>query len=312
MPSSTPSEGVVAAGRYLHNLLAARPEYRRRWAMHAKRIRSGDVSYAAISQVVALFLWDEGLKPDTDRDLPRRLRDRIRQALLGEQLGHETLTWLAGAFDFDAEDTRQVWSLFAGKNAIDIEGEGIAFTLRHPAIPIVLPQRHRTIALFSRYFVGSDRSLYRVETSHVIAALEDRVTSFGYSPPDTVEEVTVDSGGRLVGLHASDPGFVGVEIELRPALMRGHHSSLQYSTTHRPEAQPSTEVRRAARKRIENVDLRVIFEGRQPLRSWWCQWDEYAGGEPSQEIAVEPSSTAELHQFVPYLEQAVVGFRWEW
>ncbi|MFB6718696.1 hypothetical protein ACFCV3_00960 [Kribbella sp. NPDC056345] len=205
-----------------------------------------------------------------------------------------------------------MWGLLAGKSATDLGGEGVAFTLTHPAVPLVKPQNHRTIALFSRYFIEPKHSLYRIETSHIIAALEDRVTSYGYSPRDTVEEVIVDSGGRFVGLHDSDPGFVGVEIELDPPLMLGQHSSLQYSTIHQRETQPRNQVLRAARKRLENVDMRVIFDGQPPRRSWWCHWDGYAGGQPSYEVSVDLSATSELHQFVPYLEQAVVGFRWEW
>lgn len=47
---------------------------------HVQRMRNEEINYAAVSTVIALHLWDKGLKPDTDADLPRRLRDRVRQA----------------------------------------------------------------------------------------------------------------------------------------------------------------------------------------------------------------------------------------
>jgi len=132
--------GVARAGQLLRNLLTSRTAYRRRWQQHARRMRQAEVSYAGVSQVVALYLWDQGLKPDTDTDLPRRLRDRVSRALQGEQLTYETLTWITEAFDFNAADSHDVWCAFSGSGHPE---DGITFTLSNPRVPIIKPQRHR-------------------------------------------------------------------------------------------------------------------------------------------------------------------------
>jgi len=312
MTDTVPPETVASAAAQLRELLASHPVYRQRWRAHARRMRTNEINYAAVSQVVALYLWDHGLKADTDRDLPRKLRDRVRQALRGELLSYETLTWLIEAFEFDTNDRHMVWNAFAGRSVADLGEDGIAFTLRTPPVPIIKPQRHRSTALFSRYYIGGDRTLKRIETSHVIVALEDGVDTFAYSPRDTVTDATVISGGSFVGFHKSNPGFIGVEFKLDHPLRKGQHTSLQYFTTHRAAPEQCTQLRRAARKRIDNVDMRVIFNGVYPTNAWWCAWDDYDKGSEVLMAPVEITSGSELHQFVPYVEEAVVGFKWEW
>jgi hypothetical protein len=312
MADTIPPDGTQVAAAHLRRLLTSVSDYRRQWMRYTRRMRTSEINYAAVSQVVALYLWDRGVREESERDLPRKLRDRIRQALRGELLSHETLTWLIEAFGMDESDTHAVWDAFAGGSMVDLSGEGIAFTLSALPVPIITPQRHQTSALFSRYYIGADQTLNRIETSHIIVALEDGVDTFAYSPRNTVTDVTVITGGDFVGFHESTPGFVGVEIRLDRPLLSGQHASLQYFTAHRPTLEPCTELRRAARRRIDNVDMRVIFEDVCPARAWWCAWDAYDGGNPVHRTPVEVSDQLELHQFVPYIEQTVVGFRWEW
>ncbi|WP_405009466.1 hypothetical protein [Kitasatospora sp. NBC_01539] len=306
------AQGAAAAGSALRGLLTGRPAYRNRWLAHVRRKRGDGISYSAVSQVVALHVWDSGLRPDTDRDLPRRLRDRVRQALLGEQLTHETVTWLTDSFGFSAEDTALVWEAFSGRSELDLDGSGITFTLRHPPVPLVQPQRHRTTALFSRYHLDADRMLRRTEHSHVLLALEDGVDSYAYSPRDTVTGVESVVGGTFSGFRPSSPGFVGLRFGLDRRLRRGQHASLHYTTVHRPTPGPCVQLRRAARKRIDNVDMRIVFDRAVPRRAWWCAWDDYDAGELVREVPLAVGADGVMHQFLPYLEEAVVGFRWEW
>ncbi|MDJ0385298.1 hypothetical protein [Streptomyces sp. G-G2] len=300
-----------AAG-HIRTLLAENPAYRHRWMTHTHRRRKGEVSYSGIAQVVALHLWETGLRSDTDRDLPRRLRDRIRQALRGEQLTHETVTWLTESFCFSTEDTAAVWDAFAGRSSIDLGGNGVSFTLRDPPVPLVQPQLHRTTALFSHYHLGPDRTLHRTDHSHVLVALEDGVDSYAYSPRDSVESVESVIGGTFAGFQPSSPGFVGVKILLERVLRKGQYASLQYSTIHRATPEACTDLRRAARRRIDNVDMRITYHEAVPSRAWWCAWGAYSAGELVREVRLEAGIQGELHQFFPSLEQAVVGFRWEW
>ncbi|MDO0924110.1 hypothetical protein QQY24_01195 [Streptomyces sp. TG1A-8] len=311
-PQDPESSRVAAAGRCLRVLLTERREYRRRWLAYTRRRRGDEVSYSGVSQVVALHLWENGLRSDTDRELPRKLRDRVRQALRGEQLTHETITWLTESFDFSPEDVTEVWDAFSGRSAVDLGGNGVAFTLREQPVPLIRPQRHRTTALFTRYYVAADRALRRIETSHVLVAAEDGFEVFAYSPRDTVIGVASVVGGTFTGFSPSSPGYVGMEFQLDRRLSKGEHASLHYTTLHRLAPDPCVHVRRAARKRMENVDMRVIFDAVVPRTAWWCVWDDYSGTEPIRRIRTAISPAGELHQFFPYLEQAVVGFQWEW
>src|SRR6266568_2568164 len=205
------SSDEVAAAEALRELLLSQPEYKRRWMAHVRRLRTDEVSYAAVSQVVALHLWDQGIVSDSDTDLPRRLRDRIRQALRGEQLSYETLTWLIEAFEFNVADAHTIWDAFAGTSVANLNSEGVSFTLKTPPVPMVSPQRHQTKAMFSRYFINPNRMLERIETSHAMVALEDGVDIFGYSPRDTIVDVQVIGGGTFSCFRESVPGFIGVE-----------------------------------------------------------------------------------------------------
>lgn len=306
------SSGEVAAAEVLRELLLSRPEYKRRWMTHVRRLRTDEVSYAAVSQVVALYLWDQGIVSDSDRDLPRKLRDRIRHALRGEQLSYETLTWLIEAFGFSVADAHTIWEAFAGGSVSNLGSDGVSFTLRTPPVPMVSPQRHQTKAMFSRYFINANRMPERIETSHAMVALEDGVDTFGYSPRDTIADVQVIAGGTFSCFRESTPGFIGVELKLDRVLRAGQHASLQYFTTHRETLQPCTQLRRAARNRKNDFDMRVIFQEIHPKKAWWCVWDSYDGGNIVQRASVELTSQNELHQFLPHVEHAVVGFEWEW
>ncbi|SFM02589.1 hypothetical protein [Streptomyces pini] len=311
-PQGSEAERAAEAGKRLRALLAGRRAYRARWLAHTRRRRGDDVSYSGIAQVVALYLWESGLRPDTDHTLPRKLRDRVRQALLGRRLTHETITWVTESFDFTSEDIAEVRDAFLGRSAVDLGGNGVSFTLRSEPVALVRPQGHRTTALFSRYYVSADRALRRIETSHVLVAVDDGLETFAYSPRDTVTGVESVVGGTFIGFRTSSPGYVGAEFRLDRRLLAGEHSSLQYTTLHRPASGPCVHVRRAARKRIDNVDMRVVFEAVRPRAAWWCVWDTYSGSEPIRAIGIDVSAEGELHQFFPYLEQAVVGFQWRW
>ncbi|MEO5928196.1 MAG: hypothetical protein ABIP96_06060 [Patescibacteria group bacterium] len=251
------------------------------------------------------------MKPETETDLPRKLRDVIRLALQGKQLTHRTLSWLVEAFEFEKQDAHRVWNAFSGGSVTDLGETGISFTLRTDPVPLVKPQVLRTTTLFSRYYINSAQSLSKIETSHVVVALENDVDTFAYSPRDTAYEALGIAGGTFVQFHESSAGFIGVEFKLDRPLRKGQHASLQYVTNHVDTNEPCTHIRRAVRKRMENIDIRVLFAN-PPKRAWWCAWDDYAEGRTVQEIEAAISPRSELHQFVPHAEEAVMGFRWEW
>ncbi|MEV4058404.1 hypothetical protein AB0J55_44965 [Amycolatopsis sp. NPDC049688] len=304
--------GSKEAGSTLNDLLLSNPTYRRQWEAQAQRRRGPGVNYSAVSKVVALHLWNESIRSDRDRNLPRSLRTRIERALKREQITFETMSWILDAFSFTEEDRSLLWSIFSGGPVSETEGDGIKFTLRNPNPPVLVPQNHRTTALFNRYYIDNGLNLQKIETSHVLTAVADVVERYGHNQPDNLDEMSVVAGGKIAAYRESAPGFVNVEFHLATPLPKGKSTSLQYVATYLPRRQPCTEVRRAARGRTENVDLRVIFSERAPRQAWWAVWDDHTEREPLMEEPLEISENAELHHFIPFIEETVVGFRWNW
>lgn len=311
MAEEPASSGIENAGRLLFDLLTTRPAYKRRWQARTKRLRSPAISYAAVARVVTEHLWEQAIYPDTDQKLARSLRGRIERALQGKALTFDTLEWITEAFEFDEPDRHNVWNAFSGGGVEELEDGGIKNTLINAKPPIITPQRHRTTALFSRYVVDGSQMLKQVDTSHVMVAQEDGVDSYAHNPRDTLLDMRAVAGGKVVAFHESAPGFIGVEFKLSQPLRKGQSTSLQYIATYNPTSQPCTQVRRAARGRTDNVDIRVCFEGTPPRHAWWCVWDDHIDGNALRRLSVDVVD-GQLHRFVPYIEQTVVGFEWEW
>jgi hypothetical protein len=67
-----------------------------------------------------------------------------------------------------------------------------------------------------------------------------------------------------------------------------------------PEVRPSFLLGRYA----ERLLLPITLQRRGSI--------DYAGDNTTQMTPIETTPDMELHQFVPYVEQAVVGFQWQW
>ena len=103
-----------------------------------------------------------------------------------------------------------------------------------------------------------------------------------------------------------------MEIVLDRSLQKAESTVLEYHTHFAPYSTLLTETRRAAFGRCENVDMAVEFENpRIPLKAWWCAWADHLDGGPVAEEQVSIRKRV-IRQFVPYIEETVVGFRWEW
>ena len=72
------------------------------------------------------------------------------------------------------------------------------------------------------------------------------------------------------------------------------------------------QYRRAVRRRMENVDIRVEFDPRTlPRNVWWAVWDGVAGPVIGQEsVGLDKQNSAQ--RFLRCIENTVVGFHWEW
>ena len=299
-------DGSVSATRVLRDLLVSNPRYRRRWEQHAHRNRSGDVSQAAVAQVVAMHLWDSGERHETEIDLARKLRDRVRRALRGEKLSGETLTWIVQAFEMEHDDEQALWRAFAGGG---IRSAGVVGTMVAPR-ELVRPQLHRTVSLFERYSIDSLGRLTGRHTMHVIGAVEHGVNSYLYNHEPLATRIEIVAGGKLGERFTYGDGLISDEVVLDAPLRRGYTTSMEYRTTY-PDTYSPLEVRRAVRGRCENVDIAIQFDRSAiPSSVRFAAWSDHYLGDPVLTETASPDATGFVHRFVPYAEQTVIGFQW--
>ncbi|MEU4763331.1 hypothetical protein AB0H12_08745 [Actinosynnema sp. NPDC023794] len=301
---------MKTTGELLTELLQTNPRYTRRWRAAARRLRGSGVAPAAVSQVIALYLWDTGEHPDTDTDLPRSLRDRIRRALLGEHLTGETLTWFITAFEMSDQDAQRLWATFSGDTVGPLDA--IIDTVPVPR-PMGKRQWHRTMTLFERYFFGSDRSYIQRRTMQVVQAIEDGVDSYLFNHEPFASRIDVLYGGHVGEHYEYGGGLVSDDIMFGRTLQAGQRIAIEYETFFDPGVHQPTEVRRPVRARVENLDFAIRFvAGYTPQHVWFCAWPDHYLGDPvlSEPLSLDASGAA--HRFVAYAQQAVLGFRWEW
>jgi len=307
----TDRDGAASAAKMLEKLLLEREEYADCWQRSQRKTRSsGTLNQAAIAQVIAEYLWDNGERPETDTSLPRRLKDRIHRALHGEGMTEETLTWFINAFDMTPGDARRLRA--ALRSGLPSTGTPVANTLRMPQeLPIT--QRHRTIAVFERQIIGPGGAPVTHYATRAIIAQTDTVHFYPCRQFSTASEVVMLRGGTITARHEPPGSSPILEMTLSTPLSMGQVGSLEYQANFAPGATVVTEYRQVAHARAENVDIVVQFHrARLPRGVWWAVWDDYRGGSVLAEQVVSLDSDGCVHRYLPYLENAAAGFRWEW
>lgn len=296
------------AGRMLRELLVGTPEYRRMWESRVRRASAQEPSFAAVARVIAEYLWREGIVSPADQELDRALKDRVSRALSGGRISSETLEWFVQAFNMRRHEAG-LWAAFAGLTDPGIEAS--SGTLRGgPAL--ILPQRHRTLALFERYRLGETGSLAEQHTLQVISAQEDGVGVYPWVLRSDVTDYRVVHGGRPGAHHPYSSRLVLIEVELDQTLPRGARHALELSASF-PAGEPISEIRRAVRAKAENVDLAVSFHpDLRPRDVRWTAWSTHEGGLVVAEEPAELTADGTVHRFVPGVHHTVIGFRWSW
>jgi len=303
---------TATAGRLLRALLRHEP-YRDQWLPYQRRGADDAPNQSAVAQVIALYLWDSGLRPESQVTLARKLKDRINRALKGEVLSAETLNWFIEAFQMSAADTRRLrMARFAPAQGAYVLTEPvnppIVDSLRVPQyVPVT--QRHRTVAVFEHRLIGPDGRVTRHRTMRAILAREDGVDSFPCRLFPGATDVEVRHGGHVARRSEFAGSTPVVEIALSAPLRAGQVASLEYDVLFADDPGQSVEYRRVAHVRAENVDIRVQFDQR-PEQIWWTVWDDYQNGEIvyTEPAALDVDDCA--HRYVPYLENSAAGFRW--
>jgi hypothetical protein len=301
------SHGRAArTGALLQQLLMSKPHYRHQWCRRTTRARVG-LSQSAVAKVIEEYLWDSGERSDNLTRLARQLKDRISRALNGEELSAETLKWFICAFGMDEADESRLWSAFLGAaSAI-----GVSHTLRQRR-EMIRPQHHRTVSVIERYSVDQNGSLTLRRTYHTIRAVEDGVDSYIFNHEPEASLIQVIHGGHLGVHYEYGGGLTSEEIVLDDSLEEAESTVLEYQTHFEPHSTDLTEVRRAAFARSENVDLAIEFDQvRMPARAWWCAWDDHFGDCRLIEKPIQARNGI-IRKHFPFIEESVVGFRWDW
>ncbi|MEV4118082.1 hypothetical protein [Micromonospora sp. NPDC049645] len=294
---------VAATGALLRQLLGSRPAYVRAWRVHGDRQR-GEINQRAVAKVIALHLWEEGVRPDTEITLPLKLKNLVNRALTGQRLTASTLEQFIDAFAMPEEDQRELWRTYLG-------AEGIAQTVSVPR-GMARRQWHRTVSLFERYYVDGERNLALRRTVQCIEAKEDGVDSYLFNHESSVTEINVVHGGRIGRHYEYAGGLIADDIVLEHVLSAGERAGLEYTSRYE-SGNGVTEVRRPARGRTANVTLAVHFAPPVfPTYVWFSVWADHILGQPVEDrkVRLQPSGTASI--CLPYMEQTVIGFRWRW
>jgi hypothetical protein len=293
----------------LRELLLSRPGYRQLWQEQAERRRSAAISKAGVARVIALHQRGTAERASGNSPPHRDLKDRVRRALAGESLTPQTLTWFVAAFGMDERDERVLWASYAGDHE---RSTGISQTIITNR-ELALPQRHRTIALFERYAIAADRRVATRRTLQTIMAIDDGVDTYPCAHEPAVERVDVIYGGTLGRHYVHGDGLHTAAIVLERELLNGETASLEYRCHYPAGGYHAAEVRRPARGRSENVDIAVQFhESALPRQVSWAVWPDYLDGSPVAEEPVPLDVHGSAHRFVRFIEETVIGFRWEW
>jgi len=314
MPRQRKSEqqrrGERAAGQHICRLLGSSANYRVRWEAAATQVRHGEVNQSAVCHVLAHYLWDAGLEPDTRTDLPRILKDPVSRALRGANLSRHLLDTILTAFEFSTEDAEYTKRLYRGDEPPNV----IIGNL--PRSDIASPENrpYRTLSLHHFHYIGPDGRPSRHRILREIRVLHDGVTSNSFGS-DTAELVASRIGGGTPGEpYQRSENEWWVDINLPQVLNRGDEHLLEFKYRFHYQIPPEPEFRLIVHQRVENFSMCVQFDSEKvPQKIWWVEWLDYR--EPNDTIVHrEPVALDSEHVAYRRLDlahRAVVGFLWE-
>lgn len=301
-----------AAAAYLRELLLQPGWYRQRWLRYAERTRPGEINHLAVADVLAHYLWSH---PRTVRDvdvLPRQLKDTVLRAISGRLLSKSALTLFIEAFDLADHDAELLWRLWEGSGSRRVQAGPRAM---QPARSAALgPLQHQTLALHDHHYLGVDGLPARQRTLHVIEAIVDGLDHIPFRFDSLSLELQVGQGCSGVSgpFRKISDVFYTTDIMLAKPLALGETLTLEYWMIFHFSEPPPPNYRRAARARIENLDIRVEFHpDRLPSAIWWATWDGVEG-DIVEQMPDRLDSQHSVQHYLRTLQNAVVGFHWAW
>ncbi len=290
------------AARYLRLLLERDGPYRRIWQQKAARLRATGINYDAVARVLARY--KEHHSPEGVD--PRAINDTVRRALNGTVLTAGTLTWFIDAFGMDEVDAHRLRALLNGTSRVQVVNG--TFDL-----PTGLGRAaHQTLLLHEFHTNGADGLPAGHETLQLIEATGHGYTHYPFRA-DT-DEFIFDMiwGGQPGQTFSAGNGLYGVDIELPEPLSKGDTASLRYRLDFLYSQPPEPTLRRGARDRpVKNLQLRVQFHRQRiPRNVWWAVWHDLTG-DPVEQREVSLDSELSVHMALSQLQNAIVGFTWE-
>lgn len=301
----------------LRELLNEELPYRRRWRAYVVRAADVDPHQGAVARVIAHYLWDCGEIPESQTDLPRRLKDVVARALGGRGISHQSLDWFIGAFEISPPHQQLLWQALEQDlqdQARTVGPPRLTRTTARPALSATeaaLRASYRTRSLIETYTIGPDRCRRSHHLVHVLEALGDldRVT---YRFDTTDLEVSVPRGGIPADLTPDATGQRhALQVMLTEPLVAGQLTAVETRADYPPGGARIDTFERSLRATAGGVSLRVQFDP-QALPSavrWWSRADQ------SPQVSVQPvrlDDECGVHRFLAPTQECVVGFEWDW
>src|SRR5450755_137468 len=183
----------------------------------------------------------------------------------------------------------QLWKLWEGSSRIRVLTGPRSFGVRARAeIETALgPAVHRTLSVHDHHYVGADGLPNRTRTLQVIEALDDHVGQIPYIYNTDALTIDLIQGCTGLGERLTEitSGFFATDMLLARPLGLGETLTLEYVTSFTYKPVPAKQMtgdlcqyRRAVRRRMENVDIRVEFDpGMLPRNVWWGQLERCRG-----------------------------------
>lgn len=285
---------------------------RDQWEEVAAEIKPGEITQAAVCQVLALYMWEHAIEPDTVTDLPRRLKDPVSKALRGVAMSPKLLRHFLGAFRFSDAEVTRIRGLYRG----DARPSVIVGMLPLPEQrPSYRKPAFDTLKLQEHHWLGPDGLPVRHRTEIILRSRIDGLTSYLYRFDTPHARIKAVRGGEAGPLHELGSGIWAVELQFPHPLKAGEERYIEFWTILKYDVAPPCEMRRGTHERIEHLDVRVEFHpDKLPRSIYWGEWAHYAG--PDNKLIYRDKFSLDehraVHRYVEAIERAVVGFYWEW
>jgi len=325
-PGPADDGGRQAAAAYLRELLLRPGRLRSTWDQYAERSRPGQINQLAVAEVLARHLWNYPRRPGDSEILPRQLKDTASRALSGKLLSKAALRLFIEAFALPGFETDQLWKLWEGSSRTRVLSGPRSFRghARRELEAAIGPAVHQTLSVHDHHYVGADGLSARTRTLQVVEAIADDVRQIPYIYDTSALSIDLIQGCTGLGSQFREvtSGIFATDLLLASTLGYGETATLEYVTSFSYQLPPAeltaeltgelAQYRRAVRRRMENVDIRVEFDpARLPATVWWAIWDGIDGGiVDSEPVSLDAQHSA--HRFLSFIENTVVGFHWAW